>query len=175
MEKKRMLVPYLLILEGLLFLAGCQRVDNPASSLKKTPDLEEDSAPVQMRCTRENRTLDYGAQGDRLVQSVQIFTLPLDALGISADLPVEVQQERALQAIDGLYAGLEGVESSAVMEEGQIRVEVSIYFDKANLEQLIAHGLMSNAEVQNRYVSLEKTRSALESAGYACTADGGQS
>lgn len=160
------------LIGGGLLMAGCQRAANPQSSLDKTPEIIREDETRKVTCSKDSRSQVLEAAGDTLTKSVQSFTIPYDQLAIPENLPKDEAKKRAVDAINQVYGGIGAVTVAGFPQENEIRVEVTIDYAAANLEQLVKHNLLSEAEVQNRYVSLQKTQDALESAGYACSAQG---
>lgn len=155
---------------ALLILTGCMRAENTNSSLDRAPDLSENTDQERLiSCEKDGKIQEFEADGDAVVRSKQTFILPYESLSLPENLPAEEARKQAAEAVKNSYAQIGGVRVTANPQDNGIHVEVSIDYTAANPEQLAAHKLITEAEMQNRFVSADKTAKALESAGYACS------
>jgi uncharacterized lipoprotein YehR (DUF1307 family) len=151
-----------------VLLAGCARADYADSPRNKAPVLSEDTSSSVTACAKEGSTIVLQATGDQIDTYVQEFSMARTSLELDPELDEEAVIAKALELTDSVYSGIEGVSVSARVQDDLILYTVVIDYTAANLEQLAVHGLISQAQVQNQFVSLSKTKSSLESSNYAC-------
>lgn len=152
-----------------LMLSGCARVENENSWLDQAPQLHEDTSS-SMTCTSADTTMEFQATGDALDSSRQTIFFTYEQLGLDpSQYDADDLKVKAQEAFNSLYSTIDGVTCTCEVQDGGVQAYIDIDYSKANLEQLSAYGLIQSAEIQNRFVSMEKTQQALESSGYACT------
>lgn len=152
-----------------LMLAGCQRIG--VSSQKPT---ESDAAQERVQsftCSHDQSKMEFEARGDQVLKTRQEMYWTLEELGI-VDNP---DKDQVVQAINDKlvqdYGSIDGVETEGTLEDGHVRMIVTIDYERADTDQLIEAGLLEQGEMETQYVSLEKSEQELKKQGFACQAD----
>lgn len=160
----------LFVMMSLLVLCGCTRVNEISTSsetnIVEEQVLEEDRREHTLECSKDDESVTFYAIGDQAKQQKQSFDLPYEIDG-------DLNQEELLNAINSslasTYETVEGVDAYGALEDGHVRVTVTIDFDQADIQSLVNAGLLYEGELDTKYVSLAKTEAQLKADGYACT------
>lgn len=152
-----------------LALAGCQRIG--VSNQKPQEDDAAEEKVQSFTCSHDQSKMEFEVRGDKVIKTRQEIYWTLEELGI-ADSP---DKEQVIQAINDKlaqdYGAIDGVETEGSLENGQVRMVVTIDYERADTDQLIEAGLLEQGEMESQYVSLEKSEQELMGQGFACQAD----
>ncbi len=153
-------------------MSGCARIGEMINNdTTKKPDMTNEttkgSKPVSCSNDQGDSVL-LESDDDTLTKMTHVFTMSLEEIGVAEGTSTEEIQEKVNTTLLEQYVPIQGVDASSEISEDKVVITISIDFTQANMDDLVANGLIDEGEKDNQYVSLSKTQKDYSKSGYVC-------